>query len=649
MKKYIILYLFILIFSVQFAEEDDRNNYKRYELDEMRVIATTPSEATGVISIVPIEGTQKSELLNLSEIMRDISGVNISVGGRGESNLTIRGFRSENIKIMVDGRQVNSGYFGNINLAEIPMFDISEIQIIKGAISPIYGTNSSGGVVNFITKKPDNKSWLTLKGSIKRNNTQNLQIISAHSFDIWDYWVNFSGFKTDGFVLSNNFTPTVNENGGVRDFSNNSNFNIQSKFNFSLFNIHSIGISGGYSFADERNVPHNIYEARYRQFKDLRRWHVTGLGAFQVTPYLNIQPNVFYDSYDNTYQEFSHPSLDEQYLGLDSILNSWTFGTQIRADYILSANNRLNFMYKIEKDAYNRKDNQSYLDWTTNFTYLHNSSLLFIHKINTLWQSSTALGVSQSHRLYKENSWDSERKSINTKWQLEPAIAINYDDFVNNLNLALSRNIQYPYLQQLYSYSRGNLELEPEKIIKTEVAAGRRFIFDRFAFSPDLCLYYNVINDMIDRAGSARFMNQRRLMNAGFEFELKTNFLFKNNYLKSIETAQSLDYINLNMNENYTFAEIPEWSLNNMIAFNLLKNIKLSYSVNWKDEMFSPNDNGTLHLLEQRTIHNASLNYNIRNYAFGLSIINIFDKDYQEEYGYPAPGRDFSISFEWKL
>ena len=672
---------------------------RRYVLEEMRVVASSPSESAGLISVVHLDDTPRATDLNLSEIMRDISGVNITVGGRGESNLRIRGFNRESVKIMVDGRQINAGYFGNVNLAEMPMFDISEIHIVKGAISPLYGVNSSGGVVNFVTRQPSDDTWLTLKASIKRNNTQNLQLITSHKFDMWDYWLNISGFRTDGFVLSNDFTPTQSENGGVREFSNNQNFDIQSKINFSLFDIHSLGFSAGYSFADERNVPSNIYETRYRQFKDLRRWHLSGLGSFQVTPFLSLQPNVYYDAYDNTYQEFNHPSLAPEFMGLDSILESWTFGVQNRLEYIISANNKLYHLLVYEKEAYNRKDNQGYPNWTSNSTELYNTSLLFNHNFNPAWQTSLSMGMSQSVRNYRpysrlvlieyilsaptrpvsseyilsdiekdrtystEKRLSEQRTKIDTGLHLEPAFSLNFDDYRNTLNLAISRNVQYPYLRQLYSSSRGNPDLMPEKALKSEIGAGTRLSISNILLMPSMSLYYNILDDMIDRVNSPIYINQRRLQNAGVEMFLRVRF---NNPpqiygggrggLFIIETEHHIDYINLKMNKDYDFYEIPEWTFTNGLFVTIFKNLRFSYNINWSDTMYSPDDRGRLYTLPAKTLHNAGISYRsgnagvspafIRNYTISFSLSNIFDIDYQEEWGYPAPGRNFSLSFE---
>ena len=646
MKINFIILLFILsICSLPGAEIilSDTLRYKtpktrRYELDEMRVIAKSPSESAGKIDIQYLENVKKTEELTLSGLLKNIHGLSITTGSKGESSLKIRGFRKENIKIMIDGRQINGGYFGNVNLSEIPVFDISEIHVIKGAVSPLYGANSSGGVVNFVTKKPDNQSWLTIRSSVKRNNTQNLQLITAHRFDLWDYWLNISGYKTDGFVLAKSFKPTSFEDGNVRNFSENKSIDIQTKMNFTLFDFHSIGFSFGYTFADERNVPSSVFEQRFRKFTDWQRYQFTVLSDFQVSPWLKIQPNIYYDAYDNTYQEFSDINLSN--MTYDSRLESWTFGSQVKSEYIFSDKNKLFHLAKYERQTYNRKDNNFYKNWTTNTTHLQNTSLSFNHKFNTLWQTGMSLGISQSSRSFKETTEDLTMSLIKTEWYGESSFSILYDDLINNFSLAVSRNIQYPTMHHLYSNTRGNARLMPEKVHKSELNLGKKILAKNHIVSIENSLFFNKIEAMIDRVNSPVYINQKNLINAGNEFSIAYQFY------ERFETEIQVAYINLKMNKNYDFYEIPEWSLNNTIYWNILNNLKYSYNISWSDKLYSPDQFGRLQILSEKTIHNTSLSYGFKRYNFALAVTNIFDHNYQEEYGYPAPGRNFSLSFE---
>ncbi|MDD4310013.1 MAG: TonB-dependent receptor plug domain-containing protein, partial [Candidatus Cloacimonetes bacterium] len=175
-----------------------RDSLKTYYLPTVKVIVSKPSEAIGALHL--IDASDKQSSLNLREMLSQSLGVSASTGSKDESNLRLRGFRKNEVKIMIDGRPLNSGYFGNVDLSKLSLLNIAEIQIIKGPTSPLYGSNSMGGILNLITKEPSRNTWLQLGGVIKRNNTQELRIGSAHSFDTYSYQLGLSREHTDGFV-----------------------------------------------------------------------------------------------------------------------------------------------------------------------------------------------------------------------------------------------------------------------------------------------------------------------------------------------------------------------------------------------------------------------------------------------------------------
>jgi outer membrane cobalamin receptor len=635
MRRSILLFIFLLALPLyaRAVALPDTLHTRRYLLDELRVIATSPEISAGHISVIHKDQKEKATELHITDIISHVPGLSISTGSRGESDLRIRGFKRDQVKIMVDGRQVNGGYFGNVNLSEIPIFDIDEVHILKGAVSSVYGVNSSGGVVNFISRKPSKESWLTLKSTIGRNNTQSMQAVASHSFDIWDFWVNLSGYRTDGFMLSKKFSPTQYENGFIRDMSDNSSIDIQTKINFSLLDLHSIGFSAGYTFADKRNVPSSIYEARYRQFTDWRRYHVSALASFQVTPYLTIHPNVYYDAYDNTYLEWADRGLTN--LILDSILESWTFGSIARSEYILSDKTKLYHFYNYEKQLYNRKDNQGYVDWTTNFTHLHNTSLMCSHRLNQKWSSSVAIGTAL-HTRHNRNGED-----IRSGWDTEYSAGLRYDDHINSLNLAYSKNIHYPNMHQLYSLSRGNKYLLPETAYKAEITAGRKFLLPSFTLSTEVSAFHNQLYDMIDRVDSPMYKNHHIARNAGFELSLLSHLS------KHIQLEHNLSYINLHLDRDYDFYEIPAITQYNTIYITIIDNLIYSYSINYTGKIKSLDERGRLRQLPSRTIHSSGIRYSMKRGKIGLYVENMWDVDYQQQYGYPGKGINFALSMEW--
>ncbi len=55
---------------------------------------------------------------------------------------------------MLDGIPIYSPYYGDLDLSELPIKNLSRLVVEKGAASALYGVNNMGGVVNLITRKP---------------------------------------------------------------------------------------------------------------------------------------------------------------------------------------------------------------------------------------------------------------------------------------------------------------------------------------------------------------------------------------------------------------------------------------------------------------------------------------------------------------
>jgi outer membrane receptor for ferrienterochelin and colicins len=90
------------------------------------------------------------------------------------SATNLGGIGGQNIKILVNGVPVNGRENGNIDLNQVNVANAERIEIVKGPMSVLYGTDALGGVVNVITKqaKPGRQiSFIGYAESINKVNT----------------------------------------------------------------------------------------------------------------------------------------------------------------------------------------------------------------------------------------------------------------------------------------------------------------------------------------------------------------------------------------------------------------------------------------------------------------------------------------------
>ena len=138
------------------------------------------TDAPASISVLSQQDLQQKRYSNLAQALEDVEGIDVrqGTGKTGGLNISIRGLPSEYTLILIDGRRQNSA--GNVTPNGFnetstsfmpPMSAIERIEVIRGPMSTLYGSDAMGGVVNIITKKVA-KDWgaaISLDHSFQEN------------------------------------------------------------------------------------------------------------------------------------------------------------------------------------------------------------------------------------------------------------------------------------------------------------------------------------------------------------------------------------------------------------------------------------------------------------------------------------------------
>jgi len=129
------------------------------------------------VTVITVEDIQNSNAQNIPELMRSEAGVNVRnlLGNGKNAQVDLRGFGEAgpyNTLVLVDGRRVNGIDLSGVDWTQIPIDQVERIEIVRGTGSVLYGDNATGGVVNIITKTPEDalaaSGGVTL-GSYDRN------------------------------------------------------------------------------------------------------------------------------------------------------------------------------------------------------------------------------------------------------------------------------------------------------------------------------------------------------------------------------------------------------------------------------------------------------------------------------------------------
>ncbi|MBC6906556.1 TonB-dependent receptor [Saccharophagus sp. K07] len=146
------------------AEESPR-------LPTINVVGQTEGDAArqpGAVAIVTTEELELKQPRSTEEALRAVPGV--AIKGEEESaivvNIGIRGLSSADYKTLVleDGVPVAPGLFvGNARYYNPRIQRMESIEVLKGAASLRYGPSTIGGVVNYITKQPEDGVEISLR------------------------------------------------------------------------------------------------------------------------------------------------------------------------------------------------------------------------------------------------------------------------------------------------------------------------------------------------------------------------------------------------------------------------------------------------------------------------------------------------------
>ena len=165
-SKFIAICLSVCVANSLYAVEKENNETK---LDGVVVSASGFSqqikEAPASISVISGDELTKDSFTSLHSIAQKVPGVNVVGGEDGPaSGISIRGMESSQTLVLIDGKRVNSssanpkGGAGDMNSNFIPPAEaIERIEVIRGPMSSLYGSDAVGGVINIITKKDFSK------------------------------------------------------------------------------------------------------------------------------------------------------------------------------------------------------------------------------------------------------------------------------------------------------------------------------------------------------------------------------------------------------------------------------------------------------------------------------------------------------------
>lgn len=164
-------------------------------------------------AVTVLDGAELSArgIRSVGEALRDVAGVEIVQNGSygGVTSAFVRGGESDYLKVLVDGVPVNAPG-GAVDLADLTTDNVDRIEIVRGPVSVLYGSDAVSGVVQIFTKRGEG----ALHGdvSVRAGTYTSVDAVGglAGGTESLHYSVAASRSRTDGvYEYNNEYANTV--------------------------------------------------------------------------------------------------------------------------------------------------------------------------------------------------------------------------------------------------------------------------------------------------------------------------------------------------------------------------------------------------------------------------------------------------------
>ncbi len=161
-------------------------------------------------TLITPEQIRNSGAADLPTLLRQEAALEIAQsGGVGKQSSTfMRGANSNHTLVLIDGIRANSATVGATALDQIMLDQVDRIEVVRGNVSSLYGSEAIGGVIQIFTKRGKGEPSLNVAAGYGTENTTRFNAGYGGVAGNTRFNANLSAFRTDGFSAINcDFIP----------------------------------------------------------------------------------------------------------------------------------------------------------------------------------------------------------------------------------------------------------------------------------------------------------------------------------------------------------------------------------------------------------------------------------------------------------
>lgn len=334
-----------------------------FSLGEIKVTASPLTAGALGSTAIDLEEIRQHDRQTVGEAVDLLPGVNLSkVGARNEQMLYLRGFDLRQVPIYIDGIPIYVPYDGYVDLGRFSTFDLSRIEVSKGFSSTVYGSNTLGGAINLVSRRPRQSfegevgGGLTFTGRGEHNGSQAYANVGTNQGS-WYLQASASYTNQDYFRLPGEFSTAKGEDGGRRDNSYQHDSKGSVKFGwtpnasdeYAINYVSQHGVKGvpPYAGAVAGVAP------RYWQWPYWDKDSVYFLSKTQFGEHA-LKLRLYHDTFKNSLFTYDNANYNSQKLksSFASWYDDYSNGASIEGDFKLAAANQLRVAWHIKDDVH---------------------------------------------------------------------------------------------------------------------------------------------------------------------------------------------------------------------------------------------------------------------------------------------------------
>lgn len=632
-----------------------------YRLGEVVVTASQGgAEAVGTVHTVTASEIKARGAHTLDEALSLVPGLNTRTANAGTPRIDIRGFRTRHVLLLLDGIPINSTFDGQFDPSTFGVENIEKIKVTTGGASVLYGEGGNGGVINIITKKGARGLHGSIGGEAAEKDAYLGNFTLGGANATLDAFVSGSIYDRDGYRLSDDFTPTASEDGGERLNSDRKRRNLFTNLGWTPTADTMLGLSFQYR-KDQFGIPPItnysnsdpfVKKEKYDRVDNLEGYATQLAFDQQLQGPFSTRGWVYFNRLQMLENRYDDASLSTQVANGASRSNSTTDSTGVNFQLKADLQQGVATLALITDNSTWNADGFTVASssggggggvTTTSFDLQRDVqvySAALQYEVQPVKKLGLVFGIGQHFQKRDDHSQDNDfAYELGINYALLPA---------TRLWASHARKVRFPSISQLYDVNSGNSDLSAERTLHYEAGVEQRL---PAATSLTLTGYLIDAKDFIEKNDATdRYENFENYRFKGFEVAAENQYVehlllrVAYSYLDSEDrsSGSGKDELQYRPRDKFTLEgryHFP-WG---MEAYASLLYVGHQY--------FYDKDNVQKKQLNDYTVVDLKLSQDLLEKQLSLYVgaNNLFDKDYEQSYGLPQPGRTLYAGAEYRF